>query len=90
LGVDEVVGDVEVLGYAARIVDVVDGAATALHGFRHALTAGEAALVPELEGEADEGMSLGVKQRGDGRRVDAAGHGHGDGVWLRHKNYLVR
>ena len=52
--VDEVVGDVELLGYAAGVVDVVDGAAAALDGFGHALVSGEAALIPELEGEADE------------------------------------
>jgi hypothetical protein len=94
LGVDEVVGDVEVLGYVACVVYVVDGAAAALNAFRHALAAGEAALIPELEGEADKGMSLGVEQRGNGGGVDAAGHGHGNGVWLGerlgHKNYLVR
>ncbi len=80
LGVDEVVGDVEVLGDAAGVVDVVDGAAAALDGFGHAGTAGEAALVPELEGEADDGVSLGVEQRSGGGGVDAAGHGHGDEV----------
>jgi hypothetical protein len=34
--VDDVVGDVEVLGDAAGVVDVVDGAAAALDGFGHA------------------------------------------------------
>ena len=43
---------------------------------------GEAALVPELEGEADEGVALGVQERGDGGGVDASGHGYGDGVGL--------
>jgi len=89
LGVDEVVGDAEVLGYVAGVVDVVDGAAAALrNGFGQALASvigGEAALVPELEGEADEGMSLGVQKRGDGGGIDAAGHGYCDGVLLRHK-----
>lgn len=66
LRVDEVVGDAEVLGYVAGVVDVVDGAAAALYAFGHAFAASEAALVPELEGEADEGMSLGVEKRSDG------------------------
>ena len=88
LGVDEVVRDAEVLGYVAGIVDVVDGATAALgDGFRHTLAGvigGKAALVPELEGEADEGVSLGVEERGDGGGVDATRHGYGNGVLLRH------
>ena len=55
------------LGYATGVVYVVDGAAAALDGLGHAFAAGEAALVPELEGEADEGVSLGVQERGYGR-----------------------
>ena len=78
--VDEVVGDVELLGYSAGVVDVVDGAAAALDGLGHALVAGEAALVPELEGEADESVALGTEERGDGGGVDSAGHGYGDGL----------
>ena len=38
--VDEVVGEVELLGDAAGVVDVVDGAAAALDGLGHALVAG--------------------------------------------------
>src|SRR5581483_5848673 len=52
LCVDEIVGDAEVLGDAAGVVDIVNGAAAALHGLGHALAASEAALVPELQGEA--------------------------------------
>ncbi len=89
LRVDEVVGDAEVLGYVAGVVDVIDGAAAALgNGLGEAevgVVGGQAALVPELEGEADEGVSLGVEERGDGGGVDAAGHGYGNGVLLRHK-----
>ena len=44
--------------------------------------ASEAALVPELEGEADEGMALGAEQCGDGGGVDSSGHGDGDGLAL--------
>ena len=78
--VDEVVGDAEVLGDAAGVVDVVDGAAAALDGLGHAFVAGEAALVPELEGEADEVVTLGAEQGGDGGGVDSSGHGDGDRV----------
>ncbi len=58
--VDDVVGDAEVLGDAAGVVDVIDGAAAALHLLGHAFLAGEAALVPELQGEADELVALGL------------------------------
>jgi hypothetical protein len=33
--------------------------------------AGEAALVPELEGQADEGVALGAQECGDGGGVDS-------------------
>ena len=80
--VDDVVGDVELLGYVACVVDVVDGAAAALDGFGHAFVSGEAALVPELEGEADDLVSLGAQECGDGGGVDSSGHGYGDGFAL--------
>ncbi len=78
--VDDVVGDVELLGYVAGVVDVVDGAAAALDGFGHALVAGEAALVPELEGEADDLVAFGAQECGDGGGVDSSGHGDCDRV----------
>ena len=56
-----------------------------LDGLGHAFVSGEAALVPELEGEADEGVALGAQERGDGGGVDSSGHGDGDrGVGLGH------
>ena len=64
--VDKVVGDAEAVGDAACIVDVVDGAAAALDSFGHALVAGEAALIPELQGEPDEGVTLSGEEHGDG------------------------
>lgn len=89
LSIHQIVGNSQVLGYMTRVVDVVDGAAAALRdGFGQTLASvicGKAALVPELEGEADEGMSLGVQKGGDGGGIDAAGHGYCDGVLLRHK-----
>jgi hypothetical protein len=72
------------LGYVACIVDIVDGAAAALNSLGHALVSGEAALVPELEGEADEGVTLGAQEGGDGGGVDSSGHGDGDGFGRRH------
>jgi hypothetical protein len=56
----------------------------------HAFVAGEAALVPELEGEADEGCPWRVQQRGDGGGVDSAGHGYGDEVGLHRKVHLCK
>lgn len=87
--VDEVVGDVEMLGDAACVVDVVDGAAAALDGFRHSVVAGQATLVPKLKGEADEGVALGAKERGDSGGVDSAGHGYGDDVVVFHAGSLL-
>jgi len=81
LGVDEVIRNVEVLCDAASVVNIINRAAAALDGLGHAGAASEAALVPELKGEADDGVSLGVEQRSGGGGVDAAGHGHGDEVW---------
>jgi hypothetical protein len=63
-----------VLGDVASVVDVVDGATAALHGFGHSLAARETALVPELQCEADERMTLSVQQRSDGRRIDPTRH----------------
>jgi hypothetical protein len=78
--IDDVVRDVELLGYVACVVDIVDGAAAALDCLGHALVSGEAALVPELEGEADDLVALGAQECGDGGGVDSSGHGDGDGL----------
>jgi hypothetical protein len=68
------------LGYVACVVDVVDAAAAALDGFGHAFVSGETALVPELEGETDEGVALSAQECGDGGGIDSSGHGYGDGL----------
>ena len=78
--VDDVVRDVQLLGYVASVVDVVDGAAAALDGFGHAFVSCQAALVPELEREADESVPLGAQECGDSGGVDSSGHGDGDGL----------
>jgi hypothetical protein len=88
--VDDVVGDVELLGYVAGVVDVVDAAAASLDGLGHAFVSGEAALVPELEGEADEGVALGAEKCGDGGGVDSSGHGDGDGLGLGGHDALLQ
>jgi hypothetical protein len=78
--VDDVVRDAELLGYVAGVVDIIDRAAAALHGLGHSLVTGEAALVPELEGEADEVVALRAQERGYGGGVNASGHGYRDRV----------
>jgi hypothetical protein len=55
-----------------------------LDGLGHAFVPGEAALVPELEGEADEVIALCVEKGCYGGGVDSAGHGYGYGFVGRH------
>src|SRR6266567_1300286 len=58
LVIDHVIRDADLLRHAAGIVDIIERAATSLHGLGHALLPSEAALVPELHGEADDVVSL--------------------------------
>jgi len=62
---------------ALGVVDVVERAAAVLRG-AVALQFGEAALIPELHGKADDGAILLEEDRGDRGGVDAAGHGDRD------------
>jgi hypothetical protein len=78
--VHHIVRDVQLLSYVAGVIHVVDAAAAALNGFGHALMTGEAALIPELESETDEGVPLGAQKCGYGGGVDSSGHGNGDGL----------
>ena len=75
--VDDVVGNAELLGDAAGVVDVVErAAASGCAALGNEI--GQAALVPQLHGQADDAAALAVQQTGDGGAVDAAGHGDGD------------
>jgi hypothetical protein len=56
---------IQVLGDALGIVDVVERAAAVLLG-AVALQFWEAALIPELHGEADDGAALFLENGGDG------------------------
>ncbi len=76
----DVIRNAKRFGHAARVVNVVDGATTPLHRLRHALVTRQAALVPELQRESDDGVALLTEQRGDGGGVDSSGHCHGDGL----------
>src|SRR5438270_6808992 len=69
--IDDVIGNADVLGDAACVVDIVEGAAAAGHLLGHALVSGEAALVPELHGQADDVVSLGAQHGGNGGGIDS-------------------
>src|SRR5579863_4778016 len=56
----------------ARVVNVVERATTMRRGAAIASKLREATLVPELHREANDGLGGFVKQRSDGRAVDAA------------------
>jgi len=74
-----------VLGDMASIVDIVERAAAAgLGSIRDAVLAGEARLIPKLEGEPDDGVT-GLSEHGRNRRgVNSSGHGDCDGLGLGH------
>ena len=84
LEIDDVMRKIQMLSDALGVVDVVERAATMLRG-AVALQFGEAALIPKLHGEADDGMALLEEHGRDGGGIDAAGHGYGDeaGLWSR-------
>src|SRR5271167_2029441 len=84
LVIHHVIRNADVLGDAAGIVNIVEGAASSLHGLGHAFVTGEPALVPELHGQADEVVSFGVQHGRDGGRIDTARHGDGNGLWRWH------
>jgi len=77
LEVHHVMRKIQMLRHGFGVVHVVERAAAMLRG-AIALKFGEAALVPELHGEADDGVALLLQEGGDGGRVDTAGHGDGN------------
>ncbi len=79
LVIDHVIGDADLLRHAAGIVNIVERAAASLHGLGHALVSGETALVPELHGQADNGVAFGAQHGRHSGRVHTARHGYGDG-----------
>src|SRR6185312_2977526 len=90
LVVDHVVGDAEALGDAAGVVDVVKRAAASGAG---GVGGAEAALVPELHGEPDDGFAGGVEHCRYRRAVHAAGHGDhrgcGRGIHAERASFLL-
>jgi hypothetical protein len=79
----DVVGNSEMLGYMAGIINVVQRAAAPTDLLRHAFASGQSPLVPELHRESHDGMSLGAQHGRHGGRIHSSGHGDGDG-WLGH------
>ena len=71
LVVEHVMRNADRLGHAARVVDVLAGAARALAVHRRA-------MVVELERDADDVVALPLQQGGDHGGIDAAGHGDDD------------
>ena len=69
--VEHVMRDAQRSGHAARVIDVLAGAAGAF-----AVDGG--AVVVKLQGHADHVIALGLEQRGGHRGIDAAGHGDDD------------
>jgi hypothetical protein len=78
--IDDVVGDSKLFGYGACVVDVVERAAASLNCFGHSVLAGEATLVPELEGKTDEIVPFRAQNSRDRGGVDSSGHGDCDRV----------
>jgi hypothetical protein len=76
LVVEHVMGDAELGGDVAGVVDVLAGAAGAL-------AMGRRAMVVELQRDADDVIALGLEQRSRRRGIDAARHGNDDPGVLR-------
>src|SRR6204780_4300281 len=92
LQIEYVKRDAEMFGDATRIVDIINRATTMLRRLG-GLELREAALVPELHGEADDGLAALVHDRSDGGTVHTSTHGdcHGrDGAGRNHerKNFV--
>src|SRR6185369_370851 len=76
LVVEDVVRNADALGHAARVVDVLAGAAGAL-------AVGRRAVVVKLQRHADDVIALRLEQRRGHRGVDAARHGDDNAGVLR-------
>jgi hypothetical protein len=81
LEIHHVVREIQVLRDTLGVVDVIERATTMLRG-TFALKLREAALIPKLHGEADDGAALLKQDSGDGGRIHAAGHSDGDKAGL--------
>src|SRR5581483_6808838 len=66
------------------VIDIIERATATLNGLGHALVTGEAALVPELHGQADDVVTFGAQHGRNGRGVNSSRHGNGNGSRIRH------
>src|SRR5690606_30754263 len=71
LVIEDIMGDAERRGDAARIMNILAGTAASLASRRDA-------VIVELERNADDIVALSLEQGRDDRRVDTARHGHDD------------
>src|ERR1700722_390924 len=78
LEIHDVERDPEMFGDAARVVHIVVRATAMLRG-AVILQLRQAALIPELHSEADDGLRAVVEDRGDRGAVHTTAHRYGDG-----------
>jgi hypothetical protein len=81
---DHVIRNAESLGHTARVVHIVDGAAASVDRFGHAVVTGKPPLVPQLQRESHNRVTLLTQHGRDGGRIHTARHGYGDGLRIRH------
>jgi len=72
----------QVLRYTLGVVNIIERT-TAVPRGAVTLEFGEAALVPELHGEPDDGAPMLKNKRGDSGGIDTTGHGDGDKAGLQ-------
>jgi hypothetical protein len=83
--VDDVVGNAQMLGDAAGVVDIIQRAAAAgLRRVRNAVLAGQPRLILKLKRQPNDSATVMGEHRRDGRGVYPSGHGYGDGFGLGH------
>jgi 3-oxoacyl-[acyl-carrier-protein] synthase-3 len=68
------------IGDAACIIHIINRAAASLYLLRHALMAGEPALVPELHGQTHHVVPFSTQHGRNGGGIHTAGHCHGNGL----------
>ncbi len=69
-----VIRNLQLLGDAARIVNVVDRTTASLHGFGHSFVSSQPPLIPQLHRQAHNVVAFGTQHRRNGRRIHSARH----------------
>ena len=80
LMIDHIVGDIERLGDAAGVIDIINRTAASADMLRHAFVAGKPPLVPELHRQSDNGVPLGAQHGCDSGGIHPARHSYRDGL----------